>query len=110
PLANAALEAVEILKKNKNLRNRLTQNVEYIKSVLRKNNFPCAETSSPIIPLIPKSDLEIKNLKRKCLAQKIFPSFIKYHGGPENGYFRFVISSEHSKTQLDSLLKVLNEI
>ncbi len=110
PLANAALAAVKILKTNKSLRKRLRQNVDYIKSALRKNNFPVAETPSPIIPLIPKNDLEVKSLKGKCIAEKIFPSFIKYHGGPENGYFRFVISSEHSKMQLDSLLRVLNEI
>jgi hypothetical protein len=46
-------------------------------------------------------------LQRALFAAGIFPPFIKYPGGPPNGYFRFVISSEHTRPQLDALLKVL---
>jgi hypothetical protein len=33
---------------------------------------------------------------------------VKYPGGPSEGYFRFVISSEHTRRQLDTLVKVLS--
>jgi 7-keto-8-aminopelargonate synthetase-like enzyme len=46
-------------------------------------------------------------LKRDLVAAGIYPPFIKYPGGPPNGYFRFVISSEHTRSQLDNLLEVL---
>jgi hypothetical protein len=45
-------------------------------------------------------------LNRVLLAAGIFPSFINYHG-PTEGYFRFVISSEHTQRQLDQLVGVL---
>ena len=110
PLANAALEAVDVLHRNQQLRRRLNENVSYVKSILRKKNFLVAETSSPIIPFLPANARATARLKEKLLARKIFPPFIRYPGGPENGYFRFVLSSEHTRKQLDSLLAALNEI
>jgi 7-keto-8-aminopelargonate synthetase-like enzyme len=47
------------------------------------------------------------SLKRRLLAGGIYPPFVKYPGGPAEGFFRFVISSEHSHGQLDRLLDVL---
>jgi 7-keto-8-aminopelargonate synthetase-like enzyme len=41
------------------------------------------------------------------LAAGIFRPFIKYPGSPPNGYFRFVLSSEHTRPQIDALLSVL---
>jgi hypothetical protein len=46
-------------------------------------------------------------LHQALLAAGIYPPFIKYPGGPASGYFRFVISSEHGRRQLDDLTKVL---
>lgn len=107
PLANAALTAVQVLRADKSLRRRLVQNVSYLKNELRKAGLKISAPPSPIIAIFPKSDREADTLKSKCGAHGVFPSFIKYHGGPENGYFRFAISSEHTKTQLDALLKAL---
>ena len=57
--------------------------------------------------VLPQRPSEATSLQRALLAAGIYPSFIKYPGGPPNGYFRFVISSEHTRSQLDSLIKVL---
>jgi 7-keto-8-aminopelargonate synthetase-like enzyme len=107
PLANAALEAVRILKADKGLRRRLAQNAAYVKAALRKAGLPLAETPGPIVPLFPRRASEAARLNRALLAAGIYPPFIKYPGGPPSGYFRFVISSEHSRPQLDALVKVL---
>jgi hypothetical protein len=34
---------------------------------------------------------------------------IHYPGGPEHGYFRFMISSEHTRPQLEGLVEVLSK-
>jgi len=107
PLANASLAAVEILRTEKNLRRKLVQNVNYLKSELRRAGLQVSDPPSPIVARFPKTQREAEELKARCLANGIFPSFIYYHGGPKNGYFRFAISSEHSKKQLDALLKAL---
>jgi 7-keto-8-aminopelargonate synthetase-like enzyme len=107
PLANAALTAVQLLRREQSLRKRLAQNVLYVKSKLRKAGLEIASPPSPLVAIFPNTDREAKELKARCLANGIFPSFIKYHGGPKDGYFRFAISSEHAKKQLDALLKAL---
>ncbi len=60
----------------------------------------------PIIAIHPQSEAETRELRRRLLAAGIYPPFLKY-AGAEKGYFRFVISSEHTRAQLDGLVAVL---
>ena len=107
PLANAALEGVRILKADRSFRQRLVTNTTYVKAALRKAGLPLAGTPGPIVPLFPSSPAEALRLQRALLAAAVYPPFIKYPGGPRSGYFRFAISSQHTRPQLDTLLKVL---
>jgi len=66
-----------------------------------------ADTPSPIIAVVPRNEREAEALKKNLLAAKIHPPFIKYPGSPPNGYFRFALSSEHSREQLDNLIGVI---
>ncbi len=108
PLANAALEGVRVFKADPSLRRRLVANSTYVKTALRKAGLPLADTPGPIVPVLPRHPSEAVGLRRSLLAAGVYPPFIKYPGGPPNGYFRFVISSEHNRPQLDALLKVLS--
>jgi hypothetical protein len=49
-------------------------------------------------------------MREELLKARIYPPFVKYATGPANGYFRFVISSEHHRRQLERLLEVLRAI
>jgi 7-keto-8-aminopelargonate synthetase-like enzyme len=109
PLANAALTAVKTLKSDKSLRRRLFQNSNYVKSALRYAGLEIPATPGPIIPLHVAGEAGVAQLKRRLLAAGIYPPFLKYPGGPTNGCFRFVISSEHSRAQLDALIEVLTQ-
>ena len=107
PLANAELAGVRILKADKTLRPRLMRNAARVKTALREAGLLLPETPWPIVPLIPRSSHEADHLNRALLAAGIFRPFIKYPGSPPNGYFRFVLSSEHTRPQIDALLSVL---
>jgi 8-amino-7-oxononanoate synthase len=109
PLANAALAGVRLLRADPDLRRKLLDNAAYVKTSLRQAGLALAETPGPIVPLLPRFPREAARLRRALLAAGIFPPFIKYPGGPPNGYFRFVISSEHSRSQLDALNQVLRD-
>lgn len=106
PLANAALVSVEVLLTDKSVRRRLVKNVNYVKKALRNSGLEISASPSPIFAVFPKTSGEAKQLKASCLVNGIFPPFIKYHGGPKNGYFRFAVSSEHTRKQLDTLIEV----
>jgi 7-keto-8-aminopelargonate synthetase-like enzyme len=107
PLAAGAIKSVAILKTDKGLRARLVRNVSYVKEKLISRGFPVMDTPSPIIPYIARGAQDAAQLKRRLLDQGIYPPFIKYPGGPPSGYFRFAISSEHTRAQLNALLKAL---
>lgn len=109
PLAFGAIKSVTILEGNKQLRARLLNNTHYVKAKLRKSGFPVMETPSPIIPFIARNAKQVAKLKQRLLAEGIYPPFIKYPGGPKSGYFRFAISSEHTRAQLDALLRALTD-
>lgn len=108
PMANAALQSLKILKlKGSGLRERLNQNADYVKESLRKVGLQIPEMPGPIIPLFTKNPAETVALKKQLLTAGIYPPFLIYPNGSANGYFRFVISSEHSRAQLQKLANVL---
>jgi len=110
PMAYAAMQSVKLLRANPVYRKRLHQNASYVREQLRKAGMDVPANPGPIIPFIPKTAREASNLRTALLAEKIFPSLIRYPGGPSAGYFRFVISSEHSRSQLDSLVRAVRRV
>ena len=107
PLAAAALASLKIVGRDPRLRRRLVFNTSYVKAALREAGLPVNDGPGPIIPFISRNDREAARLKKKLLAAEIHPPFINYLGGPTDGYFRFVISSEHTPEQLDALVGTL---
>lgn len=107
PLACAALRAIQVLRKDRSLRARLNRNVQYVKTALRAAGIPVPFTPVPVIAIIPGNAAKARAIRRRLIAHRVFPSFVKYPGGPTGGYFRFVISSEHTKRQLDDLVQGL---
>jgi 7-keto-8-aminopelargonate synthetase-like enzyme len=104
PLAWAALCAVKLLHRDRTLKHRLDKNTRYLKDALRRLGYAVADSVVPVVAITPKHAAEAKGLKRRLLAHGIFPSFIQYPGGPEGGYLRLVVSSEHTQKQLAKLV------
>jgi 8-amino-7-oxononanoate synthase len=107
PLAAAALQSVQLLRADNSLRCRLQHNIDYLLTALIKRGLPIGERSSPILSVVPRSPRDAQELKRRLMAHGVYPSLIAYPGGPESGYFRFAISSEHARRQLDALIAAL---
>ncbi|HYG22627.1 MAG TPA: pyridoxal phosphate-dependent aminotransferase family protein [Verrucomicrobiae bacterium] len=106
PLAQAARVAIRLLRAPA-LRRRLQQNVASVKQPLRQAGFDIPDTPAPIIPVVVSKRNQAASLKRGLLAAGIYPPFLKYPGAPPEGYFRFVLSSEHSQAQLQTLVQTL---
>jgi 7-keto-8-aminopelargonate synthetase-like enzyme len=107
PLAYAALTAIRLLREDRSFRLRLNRNVQYVKTALRAAGIPAPPTPVPVIAVVPRDLAQERAIRRHLMARRIFPSFVQYPGGPAGGYFRFVISSEHTRRQLDDLLAAL---
>ncbi len=107
PLAAAAVAALNLLKEHPGWRAQLMENAGWVKATLRDSGVPLPEAPGPIIPLPGATPTQARQLRRALLAADIYPSFIQYPGGPASGYFRFVISSAHTRRQLEALAGVL---
>jgi 7-keto-8-aminopelargonate synthetase-like enzyme len=107
PLTNAAMKSVQILKDDKSLRGRSVANVRLVKEALCAAGKLSDVTPGPVVAFVPRSASDATRMRRELVRAGIFPPFVKYATGPKDGYFRFVISSEHSKEQLEKLVGVL---
>jgi 7-keto-8-aminopelargonate synthetase-like enzyme len=107
PLACAATTALKLLQSDPDYLKRLRRNTDYLKTKLRAAGFPLEDFPGPIVPVHLHSQAANTKLKSALLAAKILPPLINYPGSPARGYFRFVISSEHTKQQLDHLAVAL---
>lgn len=110
PLAAGALKAIQILRTDTSLRTRLVRNANHVKTELRKIGIALPDEPGPIVSIVPANSTATARINRSLLKQKILPPFVKYPGGPAAGYFRFVISSEHTRAQLDALVHALTEV
>jgi 7-keto-8-aminopelargonate synthetase-like enzyme len=97
PCAAAALEAVRLLD-DPSFRERLRENCA------RVGAGPAA-----IFSVIPADDAVCERVRCALLKRGIFPPLIRYQNSPSQGYFRFAISSEHTRAQLEALADALSE-
>lgn len=110
PLAAAAGQALSILAANENLRSRLISRTLYARSLLHKAGLAVPQHPGPIIALQPSHAAAVSKAKNTLFRGAIYPPFINYPGGPASGYFRFVISSEHTVAQLNNLADTLRRV
>lgn len=107
PIAAAASESLRVFLSHPQFQSRLHANVLWVWKRLRAGGIGLPDQPGPVLPITPASPLEAKRLKRRLLAAGIFPPLIRYPGGPEGGYFRIVISSQHTRPQLAKLVAAL---
>lgn len=107
PLANAALSALKLVGTNPALREQLQQKMSFVRNALRKAGAELPDHPGPIVALHFQNAKLGTKLRQSLLKAGILPPFIQYPGGPAQGYFRFVISSEHTPGQLQKLVRVL---
>src|SRR5581483_3997515 len=102
PQMNAALQSLRLLRGG-SWRRRLQANMARVAEHMRRKGRELTNTPSPIIPVIPKNAGDARAIHQALLERGIFSLLINYPGAPAGGYYRFVISSEHSSEQLDNL-------
>jgi 7-keto-8-aminopelargonate synthetase-like enzyme len=106
PLVSAAITTLRLLRRESAWRGRLQKNANWLKSALRNSGFAVPHHPGPIVALHPASESEAKAMQRTLLVAGIYPPFLRY-GAAQQGFFRFVISSEHTPTQLRKVVAAL---
>lgn len=107
PLAAAALKSVALLAANPQWRIRLVENAALVANGLRRVSSGWRLGSAPVLTCHPENAGESGRIQRELLREGIYPSLIRYPGGPPGGYFRLVISNHHRKRDLERLVQAL---
>lgn len=97
PLAAAAGTALTTIERDDRLRTRL------------KDHCKLIGREFPLVAVVPKTAAEASRLEQELLRAEIFPSLIRYPGGPAADFFRFALSSEHTREQIERLLAIIRK-
>lgn len=104
PLAAAALVSVPLLAKHPEWRRVMSQKAAQVKDRLRTAGLNIPHCPGPIVAVHPRNRAHAAATTKALLRERVYPSLIQYPGGPPAGYFRFMISSRHTRDQLDALV------
>ncbi|MCX8091735.1 MAG: pyridoxal phosphate-dependent aminotransferase family protein [Verrucomicrobiae bacterium] len=107
PWVRAALAALNLLRNDAGLHRRLRSNAAWLKGALRESGFVLPDAPGPIVSLMFRDRRRTLALERALMRNGIHPSLIRYPGAPAGGYFRFVVSSAHTRAQLQRLARTL---
>lgn len=104
---SAALAAINIIKNEPQRRQKLWDNINYLKDKLSALNLPLFPSQSPIICLQLKTALDALNMAQKLENNGIFAPAIRPPTVPISR-IRFSLMATHTKDQINHLIKSLS--
>jgi 7-keto-8-aminopelargonate synthetase-like enzyme len=107
-LAKAMLASLELLRTRPALAKRLRRNTTFVKAKLLAAGQPSGDSAFPVFGLDCPEKKAAMVLSHRLLATGIYPSCIRYPTGSEWAFYRFAISSEHTREQLEHLVAALS--
>lgn len=112
----AALRGLEVLEAEPELRQKLWDNANYMKGLLEALNLPLEENllpdyqgTSPVISFTTGDSSRMLKIRNDLMSKGVFIQHTTYRGAGKEGMLRLVISSEHSREQMDRLESALRE-
>jgi len=105
--AAAAQTALGLLRTRPGLAKRLQRNTAFVKDALRGNGLAIDDSVFPVVSLDCPVSKDATVLRRRLLANGIYPSCIRYPSNKAGAFYRFAISSEHTRAQLERLVDTL---
>lgn len=107
PLAQAALEALRMLRGRPGWRKRLARNTSFLRGLLRLGGVKLAEHPGPVVGIRSSGNGPDAVIDRALLDRGILPPFMVYGEGAEGGYYRFSISIAHRREHLRAVAEAL---
>ena len=115
PMVSAARTALRMLRRAPGRVGRLQRYCRQFHGLVSNprahgHGFPVlSDPRTPVSAVHPPSAAAAEALRAALLAAGIYPSWIRYLGGPSLGFFRFALNSEHQPDDVARLAGVLKE-
>jgi 8-amino-7-oxononanoate synthase len=107
----AALEALAIVQREPDRRERLWQNTRYMRSELRTLGFDTGDSESPIIPIVIGSDLDTFRAVKRLHEEGVFANAVISPAVPPGcSMIRTSYMATHERKHLDRALDVLAKV
>lgn len=106
----AALKGIEIIKNNPEMRKKLWDNAAYLKKGIKGLGIATDENYLPIVTFTSDSMKSMQQLHKALMDKDIYIQYVKYVGSGSEGVLRIVMTSEHTKKQIDYLILSLKEL
>lgn len=106
-IAASALFAIKYIEKHPKLRANLWKNTNYFRDKIQKAGFTVPKSAHPIVPIMLGDAKKTQEIARAMLDDGIYVIGFSYPVVPEGAArIRVQISSEHTKKDMDKLIKL----
>lgn len=110
-VAGSVLKAIELIKNQPEIRNKLWDNVNYLRCKLKEKNFDIGESVTPIFPIMVRDNQKVYAIAEELRKRNVFASGIVYPAvRTKEARIRISVLATHEKWQLDHLVNSLVEI
>ncbi len=111
PNASAAIEALNILARPNNYRERLEENMAYFRKRIREIGFKIKEGIHPIIPIMLYDPAVTQKMARRLLEEKVFVVAFSFPVVPRGeDRIRVQISAAHTRKHLDFAIEKFEKV
>lgn len=107
----SVLKALELIKKEPEIRQKLWDNTKYLRKELTIRGFDIGKSVSPIFPIMVRDNKKVYQIAKMLQERGIFTIAIVYPAvRTKEARLRVSVLSTHKKEHLDSLVKALEDI
>ena len=105
------LKALEIIKKEPQIRIKLWENTNYLRKRLKEEGFDIGKSVSPIFPIMIRDNKKVYEIAKMLQEKGIFTIGIVYPAvRTKEARLRVSVLATHKREQLESLVNTLNDI
>lgn len=110
-VTGSILKAMELIKKQPEIREKLWDNVKYLRNRLKEEGFDIGHSESPIFPIMVRNNRKVYEIADELHKSSIFVSGITYPAvRTKEARLRVSLLATHEKWQLDHLVETLKKI
>ena len=106
-LAGAGLKGIEMVENNPGFLIKLRENALYLKENLRQAGLKIKPDDLPIVTITTGEAGQMEKIQQNMMKDGIYIQYIHYIGSGDQGVLRMVVSSEHTKDQINLLVHSL---
>ena len=110
PLVSGGLEALRILREDKNIHERIAKAISLTRATLRASGIESHDHDSAIFAFT-LGDLEqMRQIEQSMYERGIILPLMDYPNGPAPMYFRLSVNASHTREQIEFFGDTLNEV